>query len=87
MRGRPKATQTIEERRQSLTLDNYPTWLSYKDVQALLRLYQGKGYGSEAWNHLVATKKIPAHFDPWGGHIRFKWEEVRTAIENARRLL
>ena len=87
MRGRPKATLTVEDRRRALTLEDHPKWLTYKDVQALLRLYQGKGYGSESWNHLVATKQIPAHFDPWGGHIRFIWEEVRTAIENARRLL
>jgi ribosomal protein S18 acetylase RimI-like enzyme len=49
----------------------------------LLRQYRGKGYGRKLWNLLVATRQIPGYQDPWSGHIRFKWEEVRKAIDLA----
>lgn len=81
--GRPKLDKTCSDRRQELTLESYPVWLTYEDVQTLLRLYRGKGYGRKLWNTLVATKQIPAYQDPWGGHIRYKWDEVRQAIDNA----
>lgn len=83
--GRPKTEKTAAEKRSQITLENHPQWLTYADVQVLLKQYQGVGYGHKRWNKMVATREIPAWIDPWSKHIRYKWEDVREAIEKARR--
>ena len=82
--GRPKTLISAAERRSTYTLESHPTWLSYADIQHLLRLYMGKGYGKATWNTLVATGKIPGYQDPFNDrNTRYKWDEVRAAIDAA----
>jgi GNAT superfamily N-acetyltransferase len=81
--GRPKLTVSSKDRRTQITLESHPEWLTFEDLQVLLRQYRGKGYGRKLWNTLVATGKIPGYQDPWGNQLRYRWAEVRTAIDGA----
>jgi hypothetical protein len=69
--------------RADYSLDVHPEWLTFADVQVLLRKYIGKGFSRTTWNRLVATGQIPAYQDPWGNHIRYRWPEVRKAVDEA----
>lgn len=82
--GRPKGKQTAAERRAQITLANHPKWLTYADIQVLLKEWQGKGYGHKVWDEWVATKRIPAYSDPMSSHLRYQWEEVQAALEANR---
>jgi hypothetical protein len=81
--GRKKIAKYAEDLRKNFTLEDHPEWLTFTDVQVLLRLYMGKGFSRATWNRLVATGQIPAYQDPWGNHIRYRWVEVRQAVDAA----
>ena len=77
--GRKKLTTPLAaDRRATYTLTAYPAWLCYEDCQHLLRLYQGKGFGKAAWIRLINEGRIPAHRDPFGTSMRFKWVSRRS---------
>lgn len=80
--GRPKTQIDAASRRTTFNLESHPEWLTYADIQHLLRLYRGYGVGRKRWLELVAAKKIPAYMDSFGNQIRYKWEEVRKAMDS-----
>jgi len=81
--GRPRIEKKSSDRRLELTLENVPAWVTFQDVQHLLKLHQGSGFGRKAWLRLVATKVIPGYSMPGSQQIRYKWPEVISAIDGA----
>jgi len=83
--GRPKADRTAKDKRKEMTLESHPAWLTFEDVQHLLRLYLGHGFGRPIWLKMVATGKIPGYTSLLSPQVRYKWEEVVTAVEGSMR--
>ena len=81
--GRPKVEKTAKQKRQEMTLENHPAWLTYEDCQHLLRQHLGHGFGKPIWLKLVATGKIPGYASSLSPQIRYKWDEVVAAVEGS----
>jgi len=81
--GRPKVEKTAKQKRQEITLENHPAWLTFEDVQHLMRLHLGHGFGRPVWMGLVASGKIPGYTSSLSDQIRYKWSEVVAAVEGS----
>ena len=62
---------------------NHPAWLTFEDVQHLMRLHLRHGFGRPVWMGLVATGKIPGYNSSLSDQIRYKWDEVVASVEGS----
>jgi len=81
--GRPKVDRTAKVKRMEMTLENHPAWLTFEDVQHLLRLHLGHGFGRPVWMKLVASGRIPGYTSALSDQVRYRWAEVIAAVEGS----